>query len=121
VAGINISMNPLKIAIFDEIRRTFEKSSSLTNEQLNGIMFRSMDSLRLSKTGFILLQTIFTAYPFDIPYTLKSKHQLAMAKMVFPYYISPTKLVLFSDMDASIIMMSGGIEQFLESTLHFDN
>lgn len=114
-------MSPLKIAIFDEIRRTFEKSAELDNDQLNGIMFRSMDSYRLTKTGFILLQGMFTAYPFDIPYTLKAKHQLAMGKMHFPYYISPTKLTLFSDMDASIIKMSGGIERFLESALHFDN
>lgn len=110
-------MLPLKELIFDEVRANHEKSTGHTNEQLDKLIFRHPDGLRLSLSGFIIIKNIFTAYSFEIPVTLKSRHQRGMASMSYPYFLTAKRLVLFSEMDAMVIKLSGGIEQFLENCL----
>ena len=109
-------MGPLKKAIFTEIRNKHEKATPLDDNQLNCLLFHHPDGLRLSLTGFIVIKAIFTAYSFEIPDTLKSRHQLAMAQFTYPYILTPRRLILFSDMDAMTIKLSGGVEQYLENS-----
>ena len=108
-------MPSLKELIFDEVRTQHETSADYSNEQLNKLLFRSSDSLRLSLGGFIIIKNIFTAYSFAIPITLKTKHQMAMSNMTYPYFLTAKRLVLFSEMDAAVITLCGGIERFLEN------
>jgi hypothetical protein len=108
-------MHPLKKAIFQEIRKHHEGTlDSITDEQMNAAVFHHPDGLRLSLRGFVQVKAIFTAYSFEIPATLKSRHNLSMSKLEYPYFLTTKRLVLFSEMDAMVIKLHGGIENFLE-------
>lgn len=111
-------MLPLKELIFNEVRVNHEKSTTYTDQQLDKLIFRRIDGLRLTLSGFIIIKNIFTAYSFKIPSTLKSRHQMSMSNMEFPYFLTSKRLVLFSEIDASVIALSGGIEIFLENCSH---
>lgn len=113
-------MSDLKSSIFNEIRKKHDKSAEHSDEQLNQLVFHSPQSLRLSFPGFLILKNIFTVYSFEVPPTLKAKHHIGMAKMEYPYYLTSKRLVLFSEMDAVMIKLHGGIDGFLETCFNFD-
>lgn len=113
-------MTPLKTAIFAELRKTHPKSETYTDEQMHELIFHHRAGLRLSQAGYFLLKNVFTAYPFEIPETMKTKHHAAMANLEFPYFFTKRRLVLFSEMDAMTVKLSGGIEQFLENCYQID-
>lgn len=108
-------MNTLRNAIFSEVRTQHKKSSALSDEELEHLIFHTSTSLRLTYPGFLILKNIFTIYSFDIPVTIKTKHRYGMSKMVYPYYFTRNRLILFSEMDAMTIKLCGGIERFLEN------
>ncbi len=108
-------MNPLKLSIFDEIRKQDEGLKNLTDEELNKKIFHHQSGLRLSLTGFVILKKIFTVYSFEIPLTIKSRHQYGMSKMEYPYFFTKRRLILFSEMDATVIKLHGGVQGFLET------
>ena len=112
-------MTPLKEAIFSEIRKSIDEYHLMDNDNMNKLLFHHPDGQRLSLTGFRAVKKIFTAYSFEMPETLKSRHQRGMAKMEYPYFFTPTRLILFSEMDAAVIKLAGGVEQFLENCLTF--
>lgn len=114
-------MHPIKIAIFKEIRRNPESGcSELSDDEMNLTLFHRQDSLRLSLAGFIQVKKLFTAYSFEIPATIKSRHRMALSKLVYPYFFTTKRLILFSDSDAMMIKLQGGIEQFLETCYQLD-
>lgn len=114
-------MIPLKSAIFTEVRKTIDESATLDDEQLNRLLFHQPNGLRLSLKGFLVIKSIFTAYSFAIPETLKTRHQRGMSKMEYPYYFTAKRLILFSEMDAMVVKLHGGIEGFLETCSHLDD
>jgi hypothetical protein len=113
-------MNPLKSAIFGEVKKNHVESVNLTEEQLDHLIFLSPDSLRLTLRGFLVLKKIFTAYSFEVPYTLKAKHQIGMSRMEYPYYVTTRRFILFSEMDAMMVKLHGGIEGFLETCFNLE-
>lgn len=115
-----MDMSPLKIAIFNEVRSREEVYNSHGDEDLNKLIFHHADGLRLSLSGFIIIKKIFTAYSFAIPATLKTKHRYGMSKMEYPYFFTARRLILFSEMDAMVIKIHGGIEGFLETCSQLD-
>lgn len=107
-------MQPIKIAIFGELQKHDEELANLSNEELNKLLFHHADGLRLSLRGFVQIKSIFTAYSFEIPETIKSRHRLALSKMEYPYFFTTKRLILFSEMDAMMVKLHGGIQNFLE-------
>jgi hypothetical protein len=120
MVAINTDMSPLKLAIFKEVRNQNETLVSLSDEDLNKLIFHHVSGLRLSLSGFIIIKKIFTAYSFEIPVTLKTKHRYGMSKMEYPYFFTPKRLILFSEMDAMVVKIHGGIEGFLETCSQID-
>lgn len=122
MASINSKMDQLKLAIFAEVRSTCkdEATAALSDEQLNILLFHHRDGLRLTLQGFMQLKGIFTAYSFAIPETLKSRHRYGLSKMEYPYFFTRKRLVLFSEMDAMMVKLHGGIEGFLETYSNLD-
>jgi len=116
-----MNMSPLKVAIFKEIRAQHEKASALDDDQLNKLIFHHPDGLRLSYSGFIIIKNIFTAYSFEIPETIKSRHRFGLSKMEFPYFFTKRRLILFSEMDSMVIKLHGGVEGFLETCSQIDS
>lgn len=117
---INTDMSPLKIAIFAEVRSKHEEAVTFSDEQLNNTLFHHPDGLRLSLTGFRIIKNIFTAYSFELPTTIKSKHQRSLGKLEYPYFLTQKRLILFSEMDAAIIKLHGGVQSFLETFCFID-
>jgi hypothetical protein len=113
-------ITPLKKAIFEELRKQNEELAVINDENLNKLLFKYPDRLNLSLTGFIAVKKVFTAYSFEIPATLKSKHRYGMSRMEYPYFLTPKRLVLFSEVDAMVIKIQGGIEAFLEVCSQID-
>lgn len=108
-------MSPLKKVIFEEIRRHHnDEAINLSDDEMNKLLFHHEDGLRLSLNGFIQVKSIFTAYSFKIPDTIKTRHRFALSKMEYPYFFTQKRLVLFSEMDAMVVRLHGGIESFLE-------
>jgi len=120
MVAINTHMNPLKIAIFAEIKTKHEEAAPLSDEQLNNVLFHHPDGLRLSLTGFRIVKNIFTAYSFELPDTIKSKHQRSLGKLEYPYFLTKNRLILFSEMDAMVIKLHGGVQGFLETFCFID-
>jgi hypothetical protein len=112
-------MSPLKKTIFAEIRKIDKELNLLNEDALNKIVFYHPNNLRLSPEGYGVVRRIFTPYSFEIPITIKTKHQLGMSRLQFPYYFTKRRLVLFSEVDDMVVKLQGGIEQFLESCLSF--
>lgn len=109
-------MSPLKIAIFDEIRKFYkDDTAALSDLELNQLTFHHPDGLRLTLAGFVQLKRIFTVYSFEMPDNIKSKYQRNLAKLEFPYFFTQRRLILFSEMDATVVKLAGGVEQFLEN------
>jgi len=108
-------MSSLKKSIFAEVRKSDSTFVELTDDNLNRLLFHHRDGLRLTLVGFAALKKLFATYSFDIPETIKSKHRFGMSKMEYPYFFTKRKLVLFSEMDAMVIKLHGGIEGFLET------
>ena len=108
-------LSPLKIALFSEIRENNVEYSAMSDDDLNKHIFHHQTGLRLTLAGFIIVKKIFTAYSFELPITIKSKHQRAMAKMEYPYFFTKRRLILFSEMDAMVVKLHGGTESFLET------
>jgi hypothetical protein len=107
-------MNSRKIIIFGEVRKEFPDLAKLDDEQLNNFLFHHPDGLRLSTVGYRVIKKIFTPYGFELPNTIKSRHQFGLGQMTAPYYLTSKRLVLFSDMDAMVVKLHGGIQGFLE-------
>jgi hypothetical protein len=108
-------MNPLKAAIFREVRKDRTEVENENDDALNKLMFQNPSSLRLSLTGFIFCKRIFTAYSFELTIDVVSRHRIALSKLEYPYYLTSRRLILFSEMDAVMVKLHGGVKGFLES------
>lgn len=113
-------MIPLKSAIFIEVKKNYPESETLSDDQLNKLLFHHPDGLRLSLKGFVVIKKIFTAYSFELPDTIRSRHQFGMSKMEYPYFFTKKRLILFSEMDAMVIKLHGGVQGFLENYSQID-
>ena len=120
MVAINNDMSTLKIVLFDEVRKFKPELDSNDNTTLNKLLFHNPSSMRLSLTGFVICKSIFTAYSFEVTTNIVSKHKIALAKLEFPYYFTAKRLILFSEMDATMVKLHGGVKDFLESCIQLD-
>lgn len=111
----------LKSAVFAEVRKVCKEHAAQSDQELNRLFFQLPNSLRLSLTGFRVIKSIFTAYSFPIPADIKSRQRGALSKLEYPYFFTAKRLIVFSEMDASMITLCGGVSQFLESCSKFDS
>ncbi len=110
-----IDMHPIKHLLFEELRKHTPEYVDQTDDELNKLFFYNPSMLRLSLTGFISCKSIFTAYSFEMSDEIVSRHRRALSKLEFPYYFTTKRLILFSEMDATMVKLCGGIAAFLES------
>ena len=114
-------MDELKLAIFSEVRKQHSTSASLSDDQLNNMLFHSASGRRLTFKGYLVLKNIFTVYSFEMDVSITAKHQIGMSKMAYPYYVTSKRLILFSEMDAMMIKLHGGVKGFLETCFNMDS
>ena len=106
-------MATLKSEIFTLIREKLPLYVKYTDEELDKIVFHTHETIRLSQQGYKILSGIKKFYVFIIPQDLASKHSMALSSLSGPFYRSMKRIYIFSDDDALMIELSGGIEQFL--------
>lgn len=105
----------LKSKIFSELRKQYNDFSEIDDSRLNVIIFHHPSGMRLSSSGFSAIKKLFDFYKFDIPENMKSRCNLALNKLEYPYYFISKKIYVFSEIDATMIKLSGGIDSFLDS------
>ena len=116
-------MHPIKLLLFDEIRKNNDvilkkqifNLTDFSDNGLNATLFLIPSGLRLSLTGFITFKSIFTAYSFEMKINIQAKHRRALAKLEYPYYTTSSRLILFSESDALMIKLCGSVTAFLET------
>lgn len=108
-------MLSLKAAIFNEVRLHHEKSRDSSDQVLSQVIFHHNGGMRLTFTGFLILKKIFTVYSFEMNGNIKAKHHIGMSTLLYPYYMTATRLMLFSEMDAMTVKLCGSTIQFLEN------
>lgn len=106
---------PLKSKIFDLLRTEYKDFAEVDDFRLNTIIFHHPSGLRLSNAGFVAVRKLFHNYRFDIPENMKSRCNQALDKLEYPYYFVMKKIYVFSELDATMIKLSGGIDSFLDS------
>lgn len=105
----------LKSKIFSKLRTEIPDFMELEDIRLNALIFHHPSGLRLSQTGFASLKRFFDSYRFDIPENMKSRCNQALDKLEYPYYFVSKKIYVFSELDATMIKLSGGVDSFLDS------
>ncbi len=120
MVDINTDVTPFKKLLFEEVRKYDAEVAPLGDIELNKLLFHWPDGLRLSQSGFLIIKKQFTAYSFDMPITLRARHQMALSRMEYPYALRRKRLILFSQMDAMVIKLHGGVEGFLETYSQID-
>lgn len=114
-------MKPTTVEIKDiliaELMRADDSLKSKTVNDAMTVVFRHADTLRLTYTGYIIMRTQFTAYSFEIGKPMMAKHLMALSRLSYPYFITQKRLVLFSEMDATVVTLSGSVETFLENNI----
>jgi hypothetical protein len=113
-------MTQLKTLIFNEVKIKNAKAADMSHDELDNLLFYSPSGLRLTFKGFLILKNIFTVYSFEMDMALTARHQIGMGKMTYPYYVTSKRLILFSEMDAMVIKIHGGIKGFLETCYNMD-
>ncbi len=123
MAPINNTMSPIKIKIIHEIKaqRVDPLLPTMTDDEINSVLFHNPATLRLSLHGLVALSKIFTPYKFELPANLKSRQRIALSKFEYPYFLSTRRLVVFSEMDAVMIRLHGGVDTFLDNCYQIDH
>ncbi len=107
-------MATLKSEIFTLIREKLPLYVKYTDEELDKIVFHTHENIRLSQQGYKILSALKKSHSFEIPQDLSSKHSMALSVLSGPFYRTVKRIYIFSDEDALMIKVSGGIEQFLD-------
>lgn len=115
---VNIDMLPLKTSLFKELRKLDKAVKTLTDEEADQLIFKMPSFMGLTYSGFVLLNKYFTAYSFSLDENLKPKFIKNLSKLESPYYYYPSRLVIFSSMDATAINLVGGVENYLSNNLN---
>lgn len=96
-------------AHFSELKDTFEGD-------IVGMVFRSSASLRLTNVGKTAYSRVHPAFIYKHDHKLLPRHMMGIAREITsPYYLSETLFVIFSEEDAMMIKLCGGVNRFIET------
>lgn len=111
-------LKELKLSIIKEIKLAKPSIAHVDDATLYHETFSYPSTVRLTYSGYLHIRHAFKEYSFDFNGLFPTPRQLmTLAKvMKFPYYITYTKLVVFSETDAIMITLYGSVHQFLESS-----
>ena len=107
----------LKSLLLTELVKDLPDYNGEPPESMHHVIFKHDDGLRLTYTGYLLMRRKFEAYSFDIPKPLVAGRLKALQQMVYPYFITEKRLVLFSEMDATVLTLAGGVSEYLENNI----
>ena len=111
------SVPEFKRSLVEELVKVTPTLQTKELPEVNTLVFRNADILRLTYTGYVIMRGQFAAYSFEIARPMKSRSLAALSKLSYPYFIAGKRLVVFSEMDAAMITLAGDVETFLENNL----
>jgi len=103
-----------KTELYVQIRESLPLDH-LTDEEMEGLFFKSRNNIRLSYKGYRVMKLAFEEYVFPHNNDFLSKHLIAVSRdFTLPYFLSNSKLVVFSSYDATMIKLCGDVKTYLE-------
>lgn len=107
---------PLRQHIFQALRE-HPSLHDLSDDKLNGVIFKHPASNRLSYQGFLFVKREFDCYSFAMDCSLNGRQLISLTRgVVYPYYIGTTQLTLFSREDAVLLKLySSDIRAWLDN------
>lgn len=112
-------MDKVRRILLDELRKDlppqYKDAEGYSLEKFSELIFKHRLGFRLTLPGFIIMKNRFQAYSFEHNKTLTSGSLMALDKLSYPYYITNSRLILFSDTDAMLVNLTGSVENFLNN------
>ncbi len=111
-----MKLSPSKLAIFADLRKENEAYCQLTDKELDHLIFRNSQTLRLKKEGYDLLSKVYWSEKFDVGTTKLTGRELLTLKnaVPLPFFLTAKYLYLFSSKQAFILsLLKGDIRKWL--------
>lgn len=91
------------------------RESNVSRPELENLIFKSSTNIRLTYQGNRYMSRYFDSYPYPHNINTLSKHLIGLSRdMNFPYYFSDKMLVLYSEVDAMMVNLHGGVDNYFE-------
>ena len=108
----------LKDFIFKHMKQEGKLLSEVEHDKLDLALFQSHSSLRLKKTGYMLLKTVYDNEKFPLEKKLTGRELMTLKKHVgWPYYlpVDHSYIVLFTIKESFLLKLQGGnVKKWLE-------
>lgn len=101
------------LALIKRNQRANSKIHRMSDDQYAHHVFM-YETIRLTRLGNTLLSKIVTPYEYTHNNEFKAKHIMALSNLSYPYYLSPTKFIIYSTDDAIMVSLHGDVTTFLE-------
>ncbi len=101
----------LKDFIFKQLEEEGKLLSDIDRNKLDLALFQSHTSLRLTRTGYLLLKTVYTSEKFALNEKLTGRELLTLKNDVgWPYFlpVDNTYIVLFTIKESFYLKLQGG-------------
>lgn len=103
--------------IAKEIKLHYPDIKEKDTNAIQSAMFRSTANLRLTRIGMTLYAGAnHTAFTYKHDNALLPKHLMGISRQIqSPYYLTPRLFIIFSEGDALMIKLCGGLGRFIET------
>lgn len=99
-----------------ELKIHFLELKDKPEKDIVNMVFRSSANLRLTVVGKTAYSRVHPAFIYKHERALLPKHLIGIAREIKePYYLSDRLFVIFSEEDAMMIKLCGGVNRFIET------
>lgn len=99
-----------------ELKMHFLELKDKSAGDIMSMVFRSSANLRLTGVGKTAYSRVHPAFIYKHDHNLLPRHLMGIAREITaPYYLSDTLFVIFSEEDAMMIKLCGGVNKFIET------
>lgn len=102
--------------VVEELKMHFSELKNAAETEIVNMIFRSTANLRLTRVGMTAYSRVHPAFTYKHEHALLPKHLMGIGREITsPYYLSEKIFVIFSEEDAMMIKLCGGVDRFLET------
>lgn len=102
--------------VAEELKMHFSELKNTAETEIASMIFRSTANLRLTRVGMTAYSRVHTAFTHTHKRALLPRHLMGIGREITsPYYLSEKLFIIFSEEDAMMIKLCGGIDRFLET------
>lgn len=109
-----MSVRIVRAKIVELVKCQYPPDTSMCD--IESEIFYRPGNIRLTYKGNMRLARLCNSYAFDHDIAFCAKHLIAIAReLIYPYYLTSGILVLYSETDAAMVSLHGGVREFIES------